>query len=141
MKLNYVIKFVADMNRAVKFYRDVLGLALKFESPDWSEFITGETTLALHPVSEESRGRWRVGLHSSRHSKLPSRNESEGRSVQHATNETRLRRLTRAVRGLRRRTLQRRRTVAVSKGNGSEAAICHWERFLPETILLEFENY
>jgi catechol 2,3-dioxygenase-like lactoylglutathione lyase family enzyme len=33
MKLGYVIKFVADMNRAVKFYRDVLGLDLKFESP------------------------------------------------------------------------------------------------------------
>jgi len=54
MKLNYVIKFVADMNRAVKFYRDVLGLALKFESPDWSEFITGETTLALHPASQKN---------------------------------------------------------------------------------------
>jgi catechol 2,3-dioxygenase-like lactoylglutathione lyase family enzyme len=48
-----VIKFVADMNRAVKFYRDVLGLSLKFESPGWSEFITGETTLALHPASEK----------------------------------------------------------------------------------------
>jgi lactoylglutathione lyase len=51
MKLGYVIKFVADMNRAVKFYRDVLGLQLKFESPEWSEFVTGETTLALHPAS------------------------------------------------------------------------------------------
>ena len=30
MKLSYVIKFVADMDRAVKFYRDVLGLPLKF---------------------------------------------------------------------------------------------------------------
>ena len=29
LKMNYVIKFVADMDRAVKFYRDVLGLALK----------------------------------------------------------------------------------------------------------------
>jgi lactoylglutathione lyase len=54
MKLNYVIKFVADMNRAVKFYRDVLGLQLKFESPGWSEFVTGETTLALHPASEKN---------------------------------------------------------------------------------------
>jgi len=53
MKLSYVIKFVADMNRAVKFYRDVLGLDLKFESPGWSEFATGETTLALHPASEK----------------------------------------------------------------------------------------
>ncbi len=54
MKLSYVIKFVADMNRAVKFYRDVLGLPLKFESPGWSEFVTGETTLALHSASEKN---------------------------------------------------------------------------------------
>ena len=50
-KLNYVIKFVADMERAVKFYRDTLGLPLKFQSPGWSEFSTGETVLALHPAS------------------------------------------------------------------------------------------
>jgi predicted enzyme related to lactoylglutathione lyase len=54
MKFSYVIKFVADMNRAVRFYRDVLGLQLKFESPGWSEFVTGETTLALHPASEKN---------------------------------------------------------------------------------------
>jgi catechol 2,3-dioxygenase-like lactoylglutathione lyase family enzyme len=53
-KLQYVIKFVADMNKAVKFYRDVLGLQLKFESPGWSEFVTGETTLALHPASDKN---------------------------------------------------------------------------------------
>jgi lactoylglutathione lyase len=50
----YVIKFVADMGEAVKFYRDMLGLQLKFESPGWSEFVTGETTLALHPASEKN---------------------------------------------------------------------------------------
>ena len=54
MKLGYVIEFVSDMNRAVKFYRDVLGFQLKFESPDWSEFVTGETTLALHPASQKN---------------------------------------------------------------------------------------
>jgi len=53
-KLTYVIKFVADMNRAVTFYRDVLGLPLKFQSPGWSEFGTGETTLALHPASAKN---------------------------------------------------------------------------------------
>ena len=37
-----VIKFVADMDKAVKFYRDVLGLKVKFESPGWSEFVTGK---------------------------------------------------------------------------------------------------
>jgi catechol 2,3-dioxygenase-like lactoylglutathione lyase family enzyme len=50
-QFRYVIKFVADMNKAVKFYRDTLGLSLKFESTDWSEFVTGETTLALHLAS------------------------------------------------------------------------------------------
>jgi catechol 2,3-dioxygenase-like lactoylglutathione lyase family enzyme len=34
--LRYAIKFVADMEKAVKFHRDVLGLKLKFESPGWS---------------------------------------------------------------------------------------------------------
>ncbi len=53
-KLTYVIKFVADMERAVWFYRDELGLSLKFQSPGWSEFVTGDVTLALHPASERN---------------------------------------------------------------------------------------
>lgn len=64
MKLNYVIKFVADMDRAVKFYRDVLGLPLRFESPGWSEFSTGETSLGLHPASEKNpAGSIELGFH------------------------------------------------------------------------------
>src|SRR5579863_3426501 len=54
-QLRYVIKFVSDMTKAVTFYRDVVGLMLKFESPGWSEFVTGETTLALHPASDKNR--------------------------------------------------------------------------------------
>jgi lactoylglutathione lyase len=42
------------MDRAVKFYREVMGLELKMQSPGWSEFKTGETTLALHPASQKS---------------------------------------------------------------------------------------
>ena len=53
MKLTYVIKYVSDMERAIKFYKDQLGFALRFQSPGWSEFETGETTLALHLASEE----------------------------------------------------------------------------------------
>ena len=53
-KLTYAIKFVADMDRAIRFHRDTLGLPLKFQSPGWSEFATGETTLALHPASEKN---------------------------------------------------------------------------------------
>jgi uncharacterized glyoxalase superfamily protein PhnB len=37
-----------------KFHRDVLGLKVKLESPGWSEFVTGETTLALHPASDKN---------------------------------------------------------------------------------------
>jgi len=62
-KLTYAIKFVADMDRAVRFHRDILGLPLKFQSPHWSEFITGDTTLALHPASEKNPvGRVELGL-------------------------------------------------------------------------------
>src|SRR5262249_42034914 len=51
-RLTYVIKFVKDMDTAVRFHRDTLGLTLKFQSPEWSEFSTGETTLALHAASD-----------------------------------------------------------------------------------------
>jgi len=61
--LTYVIEFVADMSRAVAFYRDSVGLSLKFESPQWSEFSTGETTLALHPASSANpAGRVELGF-------------------------------------------------------------------------------
>lgn len=53
-KFNYAIKFVADMDKAVRFHRDIMGLKLKFQSPEWSEFATGETTLALHPASQKN---------------------------------------------------------------------------------------
>lgn len=54
MRLTYAIKYVADMDRAVAFYRDKLGIDLKFQSPFWTEFATGDTVLALHPASEEN---------------------------------------------------------------------------------------
>jgi lactoylglutathione lyase len=47
-KVDYVMVNVSDMRRSIAFYRDTLGLRLKFESPGWSEFETGATTLALH---------------------------------------------------------------------------------------------
>lgn len=48
MRVNYVIVFVSDMQRSTAFYREVLGLPLKFESPEWTEFATEGATLALH---------------------------------------------------------------------------------------------
>ena len=64
IKLGYAIHFVADMDRAVAFYRDTVGLTLKFASPGWSEFATGATTLALHPASDQNpAGTTHLGLH------------------------------------------------------------------------------
>jgi lactoylglutathione lyase len=55
IRVNYAIVFVSDMPRSVAFYRDVVGLPLRFESPAWSEFSTEGATLALH-TSEEPAG-------------------------------------------------------------------------------------
>ena len=46
--LNVIRCSVADMEASVKFYRDLLGLPLKSESPGWSEFDLGSNILALH---------------------------------------------------------------------------------------------
>ena len=67
MRVNYAIVYVSDMTRSVAFYRDVLGLPLKFESPGWTEFATEGATLALHACdaskpsydNHEQPGRWR----------------------------------------------------------------------------------
>src|SRR6476620_190090 len=47
-QLDYTMIVVSDMAKSVEFYRDKLGISLKFESPEWTEFATGTTTLALH---------------------------------------------------------------------------------------------
>ena len=58
MRVNYAIVFVSDMKRSVSFYRDALGLTLRFESPGWSEFATDGATLALH--ASEGSGRDKI---------------------------------------------------------------------------------
>ena len=57
-QMDYTMVIVSDMAKSVEFYRDKLGIPLKFESPDWTEFLTGTTTLALHSggIKQERRG-------------------------------------------------------------------------------------
>ena len=57
-QVDYTMIVVSNMDRSVEFYRDKLGIPLRFQSPDWTEFDTGATTLALHGggVPGESRG-------------------------------------------------------------------------------------
>jgi lactoylglutathione lyase len=47
-ELSHTIIFVTDMARSVAFYRDLLGLPVRFESAKWTEFGTPGCTLALH---------------------------------------------------------------------------------------------
>jgi lactoylglutathione lyase len=55
-QIDYTMIVVSDMQRSVEFYRDKLGIPLKFQSPDWTEFATGATTLALHGGGVPSQG-------------------------------------------------------------------------------------
>jgi lactoylglutathione lyase len=73
MKVGFPIVFVSNMVRSVGFYRDVIGLPLRFETPHWTEFGTESTALALHVAAElnpdppggtaEFAGRSRFGVH------------------------------------------------------------------------------
>ncbi|MFN2510359.1 MAG: VOC family protein [Pyrinomonadaceae bacterium] len=47
-QIDYTMVIVSDMARSIEFYRDKLGIPVKFQSPEWTEFLTGTTTLALH---------------------------------------------------------------------------------------------
>ena len=56
-----IILYVQDMNSEVRFYRDVLGLSIKYPKgledytdQMWVEFDLGETTLALHGGADET---------------------------------------------------------------------------------------
>lgn len=47
-KVDYIMITVSNMARSVAFYKDKLGIPMKFGTPEWTEFQTGNTTLALH---------------------------------------------------------------------------------------------
>lgn len=57
-KVGTVILLVSDMERSVKFYKDLLGLPVKTktQSQDWVEFFNRETTLSLHPIKKGKGG-------------------------------------------------------------------------------------
>lgn len=52
-KINYVTLVVKDMQKSISFYKDVLGLSVKMNMPQWTEFDTEGTTLALTPETAE----------------------------------------------------------------------------------------
>jgi catechol 2,3-dioxygenase-like lactoylglutathione lyase family enzyme len=47
--------FVSDMDRAVKFYTEVLGMNLEYRFGNhWASLRTGDLTMGLHPESAEN---------------------------------------------------------------------------------------
>jgi lactoylglutathione lyase len=52
---DYIIIYVSDMQRSTVFYRDILGLPLKFSTPGWTEFATDGITIALHIADKSER--------------------------------------------------------------------------------------
>jgi lactoylglutathione lyase len=51
-RLGYAILFVSDLDRAIAFYRDVIGLPLRFRADAYAEFATEGAKFALFPRSE-----------------------------------------------------------------------------------------
>ena len=67
--LDYAIVFVSDMKRSIAFYHDLFGLDVKFESPHWTELVSGQYTIALHhsspaapPASTDHPGHCQLGF-------------------------------------------------------------------------------
>jgi catechol 2,3-dioxygenase-like lactoylglutathione lyase family enzyme len=56
VELAEIVLYVRDMNRAVGFYRDTIGLEIEFESEHWTTFRTGACTLALHLADQRKPG-------------------------------------------------------------------------------------
>ena len=51
-ELRLIMLVVKDMGRSVRFYRDVIGLKLMFETPGWGQLDAGNIQLGLHPETE-----------------------------------------------------------------------------------------
>lgn len=52
IRLGYAILFVSDLDRSVEFYRDAIGLELRFAAQAYAEFVTEGSKFALFPRSE-----------------------------------------------------------------------------------------
>jgi predicted enzyme related to lactoylglutathione lyase len=49
----FVMLVVSNMNRSIAFYRDVMGLTVKNQSPDWTELEAGGVRIGLHSTTEK----------------------------------------------------------------------------------------
>jgi len=52
-RLALILLVVADLERSVAFYGDLLGLRVRYRSTSWMELDAGEMTLALHAAGAD----------------------------------------------------------------------------------------
>jgi catechol 2,3-dioxygenase-like lactoylglutathione lyase family enzyme len=52
VRLHYGIVYVRNMERSIQFYRDAIGLPLRFATADWSELRAGAVSIALHRATD-----------------------------------------------------------------------------------------
>lgn len=71
VELRYIILFVSDLERSIRFYRDALGLPVHSEDRDQAEFQAGRLMLTVHQAHSDAPhhtlpaqvGGVRLGLH------------------------------------------------------------------------------
>lgn len=61
-KVDDVFFNVDDMEKAKAFYRDSLGLPIKYEAADWVELDAGNVTIALRRYGSGPEGRPELGV-------------------------------------------------------------------------------
>ena len=61
-KIGSVILIVSEMKKSVAFYKDILGLPIKSQSEDWTEFFVNGTVLALHPAENKTKLKTGIGI-------------------------------------------------------------------------------
>ncbi len=54
-RVGAVIIQVSDMKKSLKFYKETLGLPLKTQSEDWTEFFNSGTVVALHRADNKEQ--------------------------------------------------------------------------------------
>ena len=61
-KVDDVFFNVDDMEKSVAFFRDTLGLPVKYQSDDWVELDAGNVTIALRRFGSGPEGRPELGV-------------------------------------------------------------------------------
>ena len=54
-KIGAVVLLVTNMKKSINFYKNTLGLPIKRQSRDWTEFFNNGTVLALHPAKKKGK--------------------------------------------------------------------------------------